>query len=575
MLVSTLDLGEIMDLPRQYGPLIRTLAGWYGELQALLADRFLVVSNHQGHIIWRVGSEQALQKLTEFSVAPGFRCSSLAGNEQMEARCISDSLRLTGAPLPNWEGVSVWIGQEMGPDAGDLPRGEGPADPVATLVVRFLDLKSHWEAEEFQRRQFAIERRKLETFYQLTSELSELNTPVEILDLVAKRVSELMDAGTTIVFGLNPTQTRLIPLCGHKIPPDQLKSVRYEIETSSTFIARVHESGQIKRIEDVNELAPGEALSVLSELGLRSVLMVPIRLRDRALGVMVVGRYVKHPFETSQAEVLSFVAHQIALILDNSQLRANLNKRVEDVDRELNLAKGMQGLMVPQESLSAEDVEVVGATIPAKQLGGDYFDYFVHGDRMHIIVADIMGKGVSAALLMSILRSHFRTVFQHSTALTSTNINRFSEMVYGDFKPQRAFATILLVSLHLTTREVSVFSAGHYSPMVAGPDGIREGVQRGGPALGLFNRPVQPGAIQQIELRPGEALLAYTDGVLDALNEQGERFGSERLRNAFASAHHAHTEPPQLLQAIRQAIDQFALEQPDDTTLLVLRRNHA
>jgi sigma-B regulation protein RsbU (phosphoserine phosphatase) len=217
----------------------------------------------------------------------------------------------------------------------------------------------------------------------------------------------------------------------------------------------------------------------------------------------------------------------------------------------------------------------VGATWAAKQLGGDYFDYFIHMGRLNLIVADIMGKGVAAALLMSILRSHFRTVFQHSAQLSTANVNRFNEMVYADFKPQRAFATVLLMSLNLSTHELAVLSAGHHAPLLAGPNGITEIVTTSVPALGLFNRPVDGQAVHRIRLRPGEALLAYTDGVLDAVSDGGERFGSQRLKDAFAAAYLEQREPLHLLHAVRKSVDQFASVQPDDTTLCVLQRNHA
>lgn len=575
MLVSILDLDEIMDLPKKYGSVIRALAGAREEMPALFADRFLLASNHQGHLIWRTGPEQVLQKLTELRIVPGVSCAALAPQALPGPQCLGGPLWVTGSCLSHREDVCVWIGRDVGPETPGVLPGEATNDPATHLLVRYLDLKTRWDADEFQRQQFAIERSKLETFYQLTSELSELNTPDEILVTVTRRVSELMDAGTTIVYGHNPAQTRLIPLCGHKIPAEQLKSVRFEIETGDTFISQVYESGQIKRIDDVGALELGRGVAVLGDLGLRSILMVPIRLRDRRLGVMVAGQYVKNPFETSQAEVLSFAAHQIALILDNARLRSRLSKRLQDVDRELNLAKGMQALMVPQEPLAAGDVQAVGATRAAKQLGGDYFDHFIHRGCLNMIVADIMGKGVAAALLMAILRSHFRTVFQQDSRLTPANLNRFREMVYSDFKPQRAFATVLLISLDLTTHELSVLSAGHHPPLLASPSGITEIIKVSVPALGLFNQPIDEKAVQRIPLRPGEALLAYTDGVLDAVSDGGERFGPERLRDALAAAYAGQSEPVHLLQAVRAAVERFASDQPDDTTLCLLTRNHA
>ncbi len=573
MQVATLGLEEILNLPRQYGIVVRALASTYAEMQPFVSDCFILVSGPQGHIIWREGPGQVIRQLSECRIAPGFACTALTGERAGLLQAVCGNLWVQGRRLPAREEVSVWIGRESTPTERGVGPDQDEMSRLAQLVVGYLDLKVRLESEADQRRQFAIERRKLETFYQLTSELSELSTPEEILAMVAQRVSQLMDAGTTIVYGHNTSETRLIPLCGHKIPAEELKAVRYEIQTDHPIIRRVYDSGQIKRIDDIREQDSGGSVSVLGDLGLRSVLMIPIRLRDRRLGVMVVGRYLRQPFESSQAEVLSFVAHQIALILDNSWLRTRLNNRIRDVDNELRLAKGMQALMVPRAPLTAGEYRVLGETLAAKQVGGDYFDYFVHAGRLVVIVADVMGKGVSAALLMAILRSHFRTVFQHNSRLSTTNLKRFSELVYADFRPQRAFATVLLMSLELDSHELSVFSGGHHSPLLIGPDGVKELVHMRGPALGLMKGSVGKSTIQKLRLQPGEALLAYSDGILDAVSDGGERFGLTRLKTALLMVHRDPLAATQLLHAVRSAIAPFAANHPDDSTLCLLHRN--
>lgn len=550
----------------RYRSVIRAVRETADTAPALLADRFLILCDQNATIIARAGSPSLLSYLTELLVTPGFRCEPLRPHDPDRVQ-IGDALAI-GRPLELGRETLIAL---LGARRSDA---EEPVwDDSALILLECIRAKSEWHEQEHARQQFSADRAKLETFHTLTSELSELSSPDSILATVTARVTDLMDAGTTIVYGLNPSATKLVPLAGHNIPPEELRKVRHEIEIDENFVAGAHSTGHIRFCDDLDAPEGTEPVPALQELGLKSALVCPIRTADQSLGVMVVGRYLKRPFDASRAEVLAFTAHQIALILDNARLQLQLTQRLHAIDKELSLAKEMQALMLPSAPLEAEGVSVLGRSWPAKAVGGDYFDYAVAGEYLNIVVADIMGKGVSAALLMSILRSHIRTVWDASPGLTAKSVAQLSQLVHRDFQPHRSFVTVLLINIHLASRELSLFMAGSHAPLLVRGTALSEPFTRRAPVMGLLNQAPAPDLIHHMTLAPGDTLLAYTDGVPDTVGERRERFGGERLKRSFEAACRRSEAPAEIAGAVEGDIRRFTVEQADDTTLCVVRVN--
>lgn len=566
-----MNFEQIMDLPGQYGPLIRALNQSETEFPAFYRDRFLLLCADDGRIIGRGCSARFRDLLTRLRLAPGFSWG--AGAAAITAGAgepvhLDHTLSVIGRQLPFADGVHVFMGAEVDPHKEISSRLSW--DWGSELLIRNIAQSARWHFQEMEQHHFETEKDKLETFHSLTSELAELKSPEEILTTVADRVTQLMDAGTTIVYGTNPARTRLVPLVGHHIETAELQSVRYEIEAGANLVARAYHSGRVTFGDSLVPLDQADSIPALHSLGLASILVVPISLHDEPLGVMVVGRYIERPFDTSQAEVLAFVARQIALILKNARLQAQLSHRLEAINQEMSLARGMQALMLPKEPLTAGRVKVAGSSWPAKHLGGDYFDYFERDGRLNVIVADIVGKGVSAALLMSILRSHFRSVLWEEP-LGPSALNRINRLIYQDFRPQRAFATALLMSLDLQTCELTLVAAGHPVPLVAREGALIEPFQTGAPSLGLFDRPIRDSAFHTMQLQGADTLLAYSDGATDTIGECGERFGPNRLTESYAAAVLRHEDPCAILETVVEDIRRFTVHQPDDTTVCVWR----
>lgn len=243
----------------------------------------------------------------------------------------------------------------------------------------------------------------------------------------------------------------------------------------------------------------------------------------------------------------------------------------ERFESELNIARAIQlGLLpVPLGSDVRQYVDLHATMLPAKQVGGDLYDYFMMPDgRLCLAIGDVSDKGVPAALFMAVTRTLIRATAEDETdpaQIMQKINNRLAEN-----NPNMMFVTLLLGVLDLDTGELAWANAGHLKPIVIGADGTLRMLEgRSGPACG-----VQEDMVYQplyAHVGPGEVLLGYTDGVTEAVNSQGGQYGDPRMLSLLSA-------PPGNATAIARRlledVQAFAAgaEQSDDITLIVVRR---
>jgi sigma-B regulation protein RsbU (phosphoserine phosphatase) len=210
----------------------------------------------------------------------------------------------------------------------------------------------------------------------------------------------------------------------------------------------------------------------------------------------------------------------------------------------------------------------------AYEIGGDFFDLFrrrTRGRPLSIVVADVTGKGIAAALLMAFSRPLLHAAIDHTTGPVEA-LERTNHILVQE-RRSALFLTVIAAELHLRSGALRVANAGHEPPLVVRADGSIEAIEPSGVLLGAFESigVVECGA----DLEPGDTVVLYTDGVTDARSVDGERFGEERL---FDAVHAGRGDGAAgVIAAVRDAVERFQAGVPpaDDVTLVALRREPA
>ncbi len=305
----------------------------------------------------------------------------------------------------------------------------------------------------------------------------------------------------------------------------------------------------------------------LSRAGVEVIL--PLFHKERCTGILLLGpRANGQPYLESDLEFLATLATQAAISLENARLfHESLEK--QRMEEELHVARNIQQQLLPETIPQPPGYAIAGRNIPTHQVGGDYFDVISVDDcRLALVVADVSGKGVPAALLMANLQAALRLLVREPLSLKDM-ASRINRLIFQNTVPEQ-FATAFLAMLDVTTHRLSYVNAGHNYPILRRPDGRLHFLSSTGTILGLL--PEYEFQEASLFLNPGDLLVIYTDGINEAVDPSNREFGEDRLQAVIQRQ--AHLPPPLLLEAILQATRRFAdhMPQADDMTLLVLRR---
>ena len=242
--------------------------------------------------------------------------------------------------------------------------------------------------------------------------------------------------------------------------------------------------------------------------------------------------------------------------------------------RDLEIAREIQTWLLPNEPPKVPGIEVAFQTRPANTVAGDYYDMFVrpkgapNEDHVLIAVADVAGKSIPAAMLMATFQASLRTlsVTQSSLPELVGSINRYA---CTNSQGGLRFTTAFLAELHPETRTLTYINAGHNQPMLCRKSGALERLDAGGLPIGITaNATYRSGSVV---LSPGDWLVIFTDGVVEAMNTRGDEYGEPRLLAAIATS--SGGTPGQMMQRIMTDLDLFVGNTPqhDDVTCLLLK----
>jgi len=264
---------------------------------------------------------------------------------------------------------------------------------------------------------------------------------------------------------------------------------------------------------------------------------------------------------------LTFLSVLVLMLLLSLELADKVTMK-----RDLEIAREIQTWLVPAQPPDVPGANIAFATRPQNSVAGDYYDAFYPNpedrEKLMVVIADVAGKSVPAALLMATLQASLRTIAGENAPLADlvVRLNRYAS---AHSLNGLRFTTAVLSEYNPSTRRLTYVNAGHNAPILRRANGSIEILDSGGLPLGIQSAARFETA--SLELRPGDALIFFTDGVVEAFNESGEEFGNERWLSAIHNL--PDWDAQQTLQFLMKRVDEFvgATRQSDDITCLVFR----
>ena len=342
----------------------------------------------------------------------------------------------------------------------------------------------------------------------------------------------------------------------------------------------------------------------------RSVMAVPILKCDELLGLLMLMHSQPYHFSPEAVEQMQATSDQIAMTVENARLYGRLDESYQTLEKskqeiesysnalddELEKGRQIQRDFLPQEIPQLPNWEIETHFSPAKQVSGDFYDVFsLPANNLGIVIADVADKGVGSALYMALIRSLIRvfsghislhgfadfsinngftgTVTEHSATADQLNalnaVKLTNDYIAHEHCKEGMFATLFFGVINPSSGMMAYINAGHEPVLVVDSSGVKKRLEATGPAVGMMLD--MNFEIQQVKIEPGDILVGYTDGVIEALAPNGDFFTRQRLTSILE---HSPSSVSELLERIKTGLSIHIHNAPpsDDITLLAMQR---
>jgi phosphoserine phosphatase RsbU/P len=359
----------------------------------------------------------------------------------------------------------------------------------------------------------------------------------------------------------------LMTLEGDQLTVRAVRGSRFQI--SSTVRDRVIKDKASLLVRDAQlEQGLKEQMSIV-EQKVRSMIAVPLQTNDRVIGLI----YVDSPhhireFTREDLNLLTVMANVAAIRIEHARLN-EIEEHERALAKELSQAAQIQMKLLPSAPPKVEGLDIAGRTTPCRGVGGDYYDFIRFPDgQIGMLVGDVAGKGMPAALLMSSLQARVHVVFDESDDI-SRRLTRLNKTTCGNC-PDNRFITFFIGVINPETGQLRYSNAGHNPPLIVHEDGSSETLGSGGVMLGIL--PMAQYQEGTAQLNRGDTLVLFSDGVTEAATPDDVEFGENRLAQLVASM---YGQPAtEMVEQINKAVADYTLGAPpaDDITVLIARR---
>lgn len=407
----------------------------------------------------------------------------------------------------------------------------------------------------------------LNALLQVAQNIAQARDLDELLEVVVRLVPLFVGVEHCVLFLRDREAGDLRALHGYGVDRADLEGLRFRSGQMPAFDQAVTEAQPVVVItKEEREALP----AALQEMGRGSTWLFPLLAGGEVSGVLLLGMERPVTILTGrQYTILTGITNQAGIAIEEARMRRADAER-QRLEQELAVAREIQRSLLPQTTPSAAGWSIQAAWQAARQVGGDFYDFISLPDkRLGVVIADVSDKGVPAALFMVLSRSLVRAsaLSHHSPAEALKRANR---LLLADNRAEM-FVTVFYGVIDLKTGEMRYASAGHNPPLLchAGSEEVST-LESRGRILGVMEDvPIEE---RSVHLEVGDTLVLYTDGVTEAINQQEEQFGEERLKDLLCGIKGEELEP--LCRSLLDRLSDFTAGQPqfDDLTLVLVRR---
>ena len=304
---------------------------------------------------------------------------------------------------------------------------------------------------------------------------------------------------------------------------------------------------------------------------IHSLIAVPMMVKSELRGVLTVyNKKEGKPFTEDDQRLLAIIAGQSGQVVENARLYEK-EKALTKMQEEVRLAARIQSELLPKSMPDVQGYEIVGATFPAQEVGGDYYDFIPIDDhRFAFCLGDVTGKGLPASLLMANLQATLRGQTL-STGSPKTCLERSNQLLFQSTSPEK-FATLFYAILDTKNHQIHYSNAGQDNPYLCSSRSETKRLKIGGIPLGML--PDFSFEQESVALDEDSMLIAYSDGVTEAMNAEEDMFGEARI--AAVIDQHKRAPAAEIIDHLVSAVKKHAAGYPqsDDITVVVLRRKN-
>ena len=354
-----------------------------------------------------------------------------------------------------------------------------------------------------------------------------------------------------------------------------LVEVRLPIGTGiSGTVAKTGETINLKDVSKDKRFFAG--FDQRSGFQTRTMLCMPMKNRQgKIIGVFQIINKTKGVFDAEDEVFLEAFSEHAAIAVENARMHQTVVES-QRVEREMQIAAEMQLRLLPKQIPVIPRYEVFGEAHACHAIGGDFFDIVHLGDQRYaMVMADVSGKGIPAAMLVSTLHASLRVHLQNPKGLSERQrlidlSMKLNALVY-DNSPAEKFITFFILVLDGMTNRITYVNAGHNAPyLFRASSGTLTELQASGLPLGMMDGAAYEA--EEVLVQPGDAVFMYTDGVTEAMDKAEAQFGEDRLKEVYRS--NAVAGPREILSKVSEAVKLFVGAQPasDDQTMMALKR---